>query len=89
MFSVPDTKQETSATISAANHLLTERIEKAVKIKRGLGERKKTRQTQSLMFQKLKVPQLVVSCSGCPRKFWARVQLLRKDNFGFTRNIIC
>ena len=34
---------------------------------------------------KLKVPQLVVSFSGCPRKFWARVQLPREDNFGSTK----
>ena len=45
MFSVPDNKQEMNATISAANHLLTERIGKALEIKRGLGEKKKTRQT--------------------------------------------
>ena len=41
MFSVPDNKQEMNATISAANHLLTERIGKALEIKRGLGEKKK------------------------------------------------
>ena len=85
--SVPDNKQETNATISAANHLLTERIGKAVEIKRGLGERKKQ---DKLLHEavvdvsKLKMPQLVVSCSGCPRKFWTRVQLPRKDNFGFS-----
>ena len=71
MFSVPDNKQETSPTISAANDLLTERIEKAVEIKRVLVGEKKTRQTATwLMFQN----------SRCLNSLWPSLDAL--ESFG-------
>ena len=72
MFSVPENKQEMNATISAANHLLTERIGKAVEIKRERKKQDKLLQEAVVDVSKLEVPQLVVSFSGCSRKFWAR-----------------
>ena len=59
MFSVPDNKQETSATISAANHLLTERIEEAVEIKRWAKEKKQDKLRALSFFSEVNI-----SCFG-------------------------